>query len=119
MGGRVLFSDHLGKFIDEESVSCRAGPIAYLSSPSLLNLQLQDVTFRRHHLVQIAMLLHYAVISNESKALQVCSSVCLATNAMFGCCGSCLSLVIFILVFMIPMKRCQSAGHTQFIRFVP
>lgn len=49
-----------------------AGPIAYLSSPSLLNLQLQDVTFRRHQLVQIAMLLHFAVTSRENAALQVC-----------------------------------------------
>jgi THO complex subunit 1 transcription elongation factor len=52
-------------------VVCCAGPIAYLSSPSLLNLQLQDVTFRRHHLVQIAMLLHFAVTSRESPDLQV------------------------------------------------
>eukprot|EP00892_Ulva_mutabilis_P010514 jgi/Ulvmu1/7835/UM004_0065.1 len=36
------------------------GTVAYLSSPSLLTLQLQDVTFRRQQLVQIAMLLHYA-----------------------------------------------------------
>jgi hypothetical protein len=52
-------------------VFCFVGPIAYLSSPSLLNLQLQDVTFRRHHLVQIAMLLHFAITSRESPELQV------------------------------------------------
>lgn len=36
------------------------GTVAYLSSPSLLTLQLQDVTFRRQQLVQVAMLMHYA-----------------------------------------------------------
>lgn len=60
---------------------CCAGPIAYLSSPSLLNLQLQDVTFRRHHLVQIAMLLHFAVASHESKMLQVCALLSIALHA--------------------------------------
>lgn len=41
------------------------GTVAYLSSPSLLTLQLQDVTFRRQQLVQIAMLLHYARICSS------------------------------------------------------
>jgi hypothetical protein len=40
----------------EAALRCAGeGPVAYLSSPLLLALQLQDVTFRRHQLVQVTL----------------------------------------------------------------